>query len=103
MKRSPGETSPAKSLLEELQFLRQRFRETLKRYGTEVDAAIVQVREAVAAEGTRERLPAGRLHDIRDMHGLLRRLDVKPDKGRRRDLKKIESTVEELVRFTEQW
>jgi len=34
---------------------------------------------------------------------LLRSLEVKPAKGRRRDLKKAENVLEELARISEGW
>ena len=43
------------------------------------------------------------IHDLRDMLTLLRTLDVKPEAGRRKDLKKIESLVEDLRALSERW
>ena len=41
--------------------------------------------------------------DLRDMLTLLRTLEVKPEAGRRKDLKKIESLVEDLRLLSERW
>ncbi len=41
--------------------------------------------------------------DLRDMLTLLRTLEVKPEAGRRKDLKKIESLVEDLRVLSERW
>jgi hypothetical protein len=40
---------------------------------------------------------------MRDMLMLMRELEVKTSKGRRRDLKRIESTVAELRTIAERW
>lgn len=37
------------------------------------------------------------------MLALCRSLDLRPEKGRRKDLKKIEALIEELRLLTEQW
>ena len=47
--------------------------------------------------------PNSEIHDLRDMLTLLRTLEVKPEAGRRKDLKKIESLVEDLRLLSERW
>ena len=56
----------------------------------------------VAARGT-PGPGSSHLYDLRDMTTLLRTLDVKPLAGRRKDLKKIESLVDELRLLVERW
>ena len=95
------EASPLKSAAEELAFLRKMFRDTVDHYAARVESDIASVRESVMNEmkgkkGTRNR-------DARDMITLIRTLEIKPEKGRRRDLKKIDSLVEDLQRFAENW
>jgi hypothetical protein len=52
---------------------------------------------AWATERARERdLPKAQIRDLGDMISLVRRLDGKTTKGRRRDLKKIDSTLSDL-------
>ena len=54
--------------------------------------------------GTKNAGPGqGHLYDLRDMTTLLRTLDVKPVAGRRKDMKKIESLVDELRLLVERW
>ena len=43
------------------------------------------------------------IHDLRDMLTLLRTLEVRPEAGRRKDLKKIETLVEDLRLLSERW
>ena len=52
---------------------------------------------ATARDGNSE------IHDLRDMLTLLRTLQIKPEAGRRKDLKKIEGLVEELRLLSERW
>ena len=56
-----------------------------------------------SAVATPQASPNSELHDLRDMLTLLRTLAVKPEAGRRKDLKKIESLMEELRRLSERW
>lgn len=43
------------------------------------------------------------LHDLRDMLTLLRTMQIKPQEGRRKDLKKIETIISDLVLLTAGW
>ncbi len=103
MKNEPVEASPMKSLAEELNFARKTFNDTLKNYGARIESEIVRIREAVLEQAAKGKHSATRLHDARDMISLLRNLEVKAEKGRRRDLKRIESVVEDLQRLIENW
>ena len=95
--------SPMKSAGEELDFLRKMFREIIASYSHRIEGEIVQIREAVGAEEKKKKLSSSRLRDARDIITLIRTLDVKTEKGRRRDLKKIDTLLEELNRFVESW
>ncbi len=120
----PVEASPFKSATEELDALRKTFRTACRHYAERVDMEIIRLRERVAtaaevyhgndkvraAAGARGRSRAGsaaepdsQIHDLRDMITVLRTLEVKPPAGRRRDLKKIEATVEDLRMLLERW
>ncbi len=97
------DASPLKSAAEELAFLRKLFREVVDQYATRVESDLAAVREVVIAEANRKKVAVSRNRDARDMITLIRTLNIKPDKGRRRDLKKIDSLVEELQRLAENW
>ena len=125
MKKEPPsvEASPYKSAAEELDALRKTFRVAVRHYSERVDMEIIRLRERIAqageafqendkvkaAAGPRGRPAAGRsetgsqIHDLRDMLTVLRTLEVKPAAGKRRDLKKIESAVDELRMLIERW
>ena len=91
------DASPLKSAAEELAFLRKLFREAVDQYASRIESDIAAVREVVMAEVKGKKASATRNRDARDMITLIRTLNIKPEKGRRRDLKKIDSLVEDLT------
>ena len=97
------EASPLKSVAEELAFLRKMFRETVDQYAARIESDIASIRESVMNEVKGKKGTAARNRDARDMITLIRTLEIRPEKGRRRDMKKIDALVEELQRFRENW
>jgi uncharacterized protein YfkK (UPF0435 family) len=97
------EASPMKAVAEELAHLRASFRETLEAYATRIDSEIAQVEEVIRAELGNEKISAAKLRDLRDMLTLLRHTRFKSEKGRRKDLKKIDSLVGDLAMLIENW
>lgn len=84
--------------------MRKTFRELISAYSGQVEGEIAAVLEMVKSDSEASRKPpAGRAHELRDMLSLLRNLELKPAKGRRRDLKKVENVLEELRRIAEGW
>ena len=94
-------TLPTRPVLDELRFLRTSFREIVARYSGEIEAEIARLVSLVAVED--EAQNPERVRDVRDLLMLLRALDVKPAKGRRRDFKKVENLLEELRQIVERW
>ncbi len=95
---------PLKPVAEELAFLRKSFKELLSTYATQIEADIAQLQIVVAAEAdSRKKAPASRVADLRDMLMLLRNFDIKPARGRRRDLKKVETMVADLREIVDRW
>ena len=93
-----------KAVAEELAFLRKNFRDLIATYATQVEAEITSLHIAITADaGSKKRLPSSRAHDLRDMLSLLRSLDFKPNKGRRRDMKRVESLVADVRAIVETW
>ncbi|MDD5349347.1 MAG: hypothetical protein PHQ12_03965 [Chthoniobacteraceae bacterium] len=93
-----------KSALEEVTALRRVFRATLKHFSAGVESDLDRLDAAVhAAAEKKTALPADRARDARDLVTLIRTLDVKPEKGRRRDLKKIEGALEDLLDLVKKW
>lgn len=101
---SPGnDAAPFKSIAEELAGLRTTLREAVESYLARLDAEIVQVSAAVEKEAAKKKVSSARQRDLRDMLMLLRSASVKADKGRRKDLKKIDGLVDDLSMLTENW
>jgi len=94
---------PTKPLLDELERLRGISRAIVARYVDDIENDISKIADAVSDQSTGKNLPQDRVADLRDMLMLLRGLEVKPAKGRRRDLKKVENTLEELASISERW
>ena len=103
MKTGQTEASPAKALLEELELFRGICRGTLSSIGARLDEQIDAIRARVEALGAGEDVPSGKNRDIRDMLTLLRNAGIKPEKGRRKDLKKLDSISEDLTMMVENW
>jgi hypothetical protein len=97
------DTLPIKPVLEELAFLRRTFREVVGHYTATIESEIAQLTALVTNEGEHKKAPRERVHELRDMLMLLRGLDVKSDKGRRRDLKRIETLLADLRVIAERW
>lgn len=97
------EASPMKAVTEELDSLRTAFRETLAGYAARIENEISRVQSKVEAEMGRKKVSGAKLKDLRDMLTLLRRTQVKSEKGRRKDLKKIDAMVEDLLMLIESW
>jgi hypothetical protein len=94
---------PTKALLAELAFLRRNFREILNHYTVAIESEMAQIVALVTAESEKKKVPTDRTKEMRDMLMLLRGLEIKTSKGRRRDLKRIESLVAELRTVAERW
>jgi len=83
-------------LITDLVSLRRTLRRTGRAYLSRLEAELADV-AAWASERAKERdLPKSRIRDLGDMITLVRKIDTKPLKGRRRDLKKIDATVGDL-------
>jgi hypothetical protein len=102
----PGDAkdiSPFSAAAEDLDQLRGLLRESVRAYSAKLEAEIVRVREALGEEARKRKPTSPHFKDARDIGTLVRNLDVKPEKGRRRDLKKIESLVEDIAQLIAHW
>jgi hypothetical protein len=97
------EVSPIKSVAEELDLLRKSFRESVNAYAKRIETQLAQARELILAQNKDSKTQASRIRDLRDILTLCRTLDLKPDKGRRKDLKKVESALEEILAMIQNW
>lgn len=96
------EVSPANSLLADLANLRRTLRRTGRAYLERLEREIDEVAAWARERAKEPNLPKARIRDLGDMITLVRKIDGKPSKGRRRDLKKIDSTVEDLRELMDQ-
>jgi hypothetical protein len=97
------EVSPMKSLAEELDFVRKSFRESILVYSRRVETQLNEIREAVIQQTKLATPPTAQIRDLRDMITLCRTMDLKPEKGRRKDFKKIDTLLEELQLMIQKW
>src|SRR3979411_2652729 len=92
----PRETSPARLLESELEKLRGDLRATVRAYAARLESGLAERRGALESSKPAEELSRERLHQLRDLTILVRKLKLKPEKGRRKDLRKIDSLIEDL-------
>ena len=95
-KRDGGNSSPVKQLESELGRLRRDLRTTAKAYFLRLESDLRKSSDAVVAFRARPDLSRDEMHAVHDMKMLLRRRKLKPEKGRRKDLRKIDSLIEDL-------
>ena len=94
---------PVKPALEELAFVRKALQDVAAHYVAQVEADLNTVREAIAMFAGQKIIPRDRVEELRDVLLILREVEVKPEKGRRRDLKRIESAVKKMRRIVDGW
>lgn len=90
------DASPAKSLGEDLKKLRQLLRTTGRTYLRRLEVELDDVAIWAKAQARASKLSRSAIRDLGDMITLIRKLEVKPAKGRRKDLKKLDETIAEL-------
>ena len=94
------ETSPATMLAEELAALRRDLRATIRAYAARLEIDLAESMASVASSKGAETLSRDQLHEIRDLTIMLRKRKLKPEKGRRKDLRKIDSLIRDLHSVT---
>ena len=99
-KRKRDEVSPLTKLQAELVTLRRKLRATIRAYATRLEIDLAESTTAVAALKPAETLSRQRLHEIRELTTMLRDFNVKPEKGRRKDLRKLDSLIHEVHSIT---
>ncbi len=83
-------------MITDLVSLRQTLRQTGRAYLRRLESEIDEVTAWASEQAKEADLPKARIRDLGDMMTLVRKIDAKPLKGRRRDLKKIDATVGDL-------
>ena len=92
--------APVKLLVAEIVDLRRELRTTLRTYSARLETALASASKKIAAYGEGEKLSRDRLSEIRDLTIMLRKRKLKPEKGRRKDLRKIDLLIDEVYLAT---
>jgi hypothetical protein len=99
-KKKRQETSPVTMLTDELTALGRDLRKTIRAYAARLELDLAESAAAVALSKRAETLSRERLHDIRDLTIMVRKRKLKPEKGRRKDLRKIDSLIHDVHSIT---
>jgi hypothetical protein len=91
------ESSPLTMLDSELRALHHDLRTVAKAYISRLENDLLVCIAALRSYGPIERVPRERLQEIRDLTIIVRNRKLKPEKGRRKDLRKIDSLIVDLV------
>ena len=91
------ESSPVTMLESELRSLHRDLRTIAKAYIARLENDLLVCLAALRSYGPIEQVPREMLHQIRDLTIIVRNRKLKPEKGRRKDLRKIDSLIVDLV------
>ena len=90
------EVSPVTMLTDELDSVRRDLRRTIRAYAMRLELDLAESIAAVTRYKQAEDLSRERLHDIRDLTIMMRKRKLKPEKGRRKDVRKLDSLIHDL-------
>src|SRR5438046_9121509 len=92
-RRRAQESSPLTMLESELHALHRDLRTTAKAYIARLENDLLVCLAALRSYGPIEKVSREMLHQIRDLTIIVRNRKLKPEKGRRKDLRKIEPLI----------
>ncbi len=98
--RNANGASPVRALDDELIALRRDLRATARAYLARLEIELAESRAAVKVDGPVENLPSEFLHHLRQLTSLVRDRKIKPEKGRRKDLRKLDTLISDLHAMT---
>jgi len=90
------ETSPVRQLEMELHLLRRELRITARVYTQRLEQELLATAAALHKVAPAEELTREQLHWVRDFASMVRQRRLRPEKGRRKDLRKIDSLIFDL-------
>jgi hypothetical protein len=96
-RRRAQESSPLTMLESELRSLHRDLRTIAKAYIARLENDLFVCLAELRSYGPIEKVPREMLHQIRDLTIIVRNRKLKPEKGRRKDLRKIDSLIVDLV------
>ena len=91
------ESSPLTMFESELRGLHRDLRKVAKAYINRLENDLLVCIAALRSYGPIDRISRDLLHEIRDLTIIVRNRKLKPEKGRRKDLRKIDSLIMDLV------
>jgi hypothetical protein len=83
-------------LTDELDAVRRDLRRTIRAYAMRLELDLAESIAAVTRYKQAEDLSRERLHDIRDLTIMMRKRKLKPEKGRRKDVRKLDLLIHDL-------
>jgi hypothetical protein len=83
-------------LTDELEAVKRDLRRTIRAYAVRLELDLAESIAAVARHKGAEDLSRETLHDIRDLTIMMRKRKLKPEKGRRKDVRKLDSLIRDL-------
>ena len=83
-------------LTDELEAVKRDLRRTIRAYAARLELDLAESLAAVARHKRPEDLSRETLHDIRDLTIMMRKRKLKPEKGRRKDVRKLDSLIRDL-------
>jgi hypothetical protein len=95
------EVSPVTMLTDELDAVRRDLRRTIRAYVARLELDLAESIAAVTRYKRVEDLSRERLHDIRDLTIMMRKRKLKPEKGRRKDVRKLDLLIRDLHSITQ--
>lgn len=102
--------NPAPRLTAELRHLRRACRELVAAHGRKAEGRIALLTDAVKAavsrpdsKGAGAGLKPSLSRDMKHMLEQIRDFELKPEKGKRKDLRRLEALVEDLLARTDRW
>jgi hypothetical protein len=98
-KQKHDDTSPVKLLESELHALRRDLRATARAYTSRLEGDLLASASVLGSYDPVEKLSRDRLHQVRDLAMMVRNRRLKPEKGRRKDLRKIDTLIADLQLF----
>jgi hypothetical protein len=90
------EICPVTMLTDELDAVRRDLRRTIRAYAVRLELDLAESIAAVNRYKQAEDLSRERLHDIRDLTIMMRKRKLKPEKGRRKDVRKLDCLIRDL-------
>lgn len=95
------ETSPVRQLELELHALRRELRTIARVYTQRLEHDLLATADALSRYAPAEKLSREQLHRVRDYAIMVRQRRFRPEKGRRKDLRKIDSLISDLQPLAE--